>query len=214
MPSDTEKPVLDRKLQILELFVGTITDDSAEQGDLYATLLGRIVVRNTITALYATYVEYVQGDLEAKTGFDRHQFDLLFHNNKEKLGDLESIMKLMVTGDPKGTIPSGPVNFFPTGFWQLPEVKWELINQISNLHTALLSAVCESHYELPADWQEEGHPEGLYIPLEDQVKNLSDALTKRLGKIQTKESEAETEVEEEVPETDGELPEAEDEAKD
>lgn len=201
MAEETPQAVNESKMRVLETFMGTMCSNEKEVLELLSGLTGRLIIRSTVLALWSTYL---QGNFE-ENGFDKDQFDILFFKHdasKEPLADVNEILKLMATGKKNGDLPKeGPINFFPCGFWKMPEIKWELTNQTMAAVTVLLKALCHLHYEMPADWKDDKHPEGLFMDIDEQVKNLSKSLIERAGEIEMAEAELEAEAgNEETPE--------------
>lgn len=183
-PTPAEQAAFTSKIEVVQQFIASIDPTMTFRVPILVSLLGKIIIQNTVYALWNTFLK----DDFKENGRDEDQFNLLFHSfdrAEELPGDFGAILKLMVTGKIDGIIPANkPVNFFPAGFWQMPEVQRELTTQSMECIASLIENVCDLHFELPPDWEEKEHPEGLYVSPTEQAERLTLSLIERVGEVQ------------------------------
>jgi hypothetical protein len=169
-----EEPVVDARIRVVEQFVAGIAPGIEERSLLYINLVGRLVIHTAVLQLWKAYKE---GPKAEALGFEPVQLDLIFHNHDaclQPLTEIRDILTLMATGKPNGVVDrTKDVNFFPAGFWNMPDIATVLIDALGEQLYSLVTAVCSLHFCQPEGWEtDESVPEGLYQSLDDQAEDL------------------------------------------
>ena len=197
-PTPEQTAAFNAKIDVVDQIIASIDQKSELRTPILSLLLAQNILHNTILALWGTFL----ANKFEENGRDEGQFNLLFHSfdrESELPEDLQAIIKLMTTGKIDGMIPKNDLmNFFPAGFWKMPEVQRELTTQSMECIASLIEHVCDLHFELPPDWKEkeEKHPEGFYVSPKEQATLLTDSLVELIGEAKIANAEVKAETEE------------------
>jgi hypothetical protein len=179
-PENVEKmPHFEDRLDAFSEYLASLAPQNIEKIGILTRLIARNIFQSTVLGLWQNYCV---GNFE-QNDRDEAQYQLLFHKHdpvEHPVNSLLEILTLMATGttdgDLKKVASDGELNFYPAGFWQLVEVKKVLTDQCLIVLNDMLGAICAQMYSLPDDWEDEIHPEGLFISQDAQAKVLAQSI--------------------------------------
>lgn len=191
----TQKATIDMvyqsKLRSIDELISDIASDPIQLRQLLIDLFAKNTLKTAVGMLWKHYIRLKTADavdsdeeIASKDAEDLLQLTLIFQNYDGS--DLETltmpeVLTLMLTGKTDGVLSKvTSVNLFPAGFWQLPLVKEAFVNVMAMNAKIIALAVSSISFDLPDDWEDEKHPEGLYISLDAQVELLVPSIAAEL----------------------------------